>query len=179
MNTIINPIRGKVARILNIRQFIMNIGSDDGVELGMCFSVMDEDGLDVIDPDTKENLGSMDIMKVMVRVTQLQPKLSVGSTFRFRRENKGGHGGPLISSAALSDLFTPPKLVTIYETLEGKEYKKPKTLKEEDSVVSVGDVVVQVPTPKSNEIKGGKFPFQGSLEKSTMVLPAKKLDAEN
>ena len=35
------PIRGKVARILNSREMVINVGSDSGVAVGMRFEVMD------------------------------------------------------------------------------------------------------------------------------------------
>ena len=45
------PIRGKVARILNSREMVINVGSDSGVAVGMRFEVMDAKGEDILDPD--------------------------------------------------------------------------------------------------------------------------------
>ena len=35
------PLRGKVARILNSRELVINIGEQEGVEIGMLFDVLD------------------------------------------------------------------------------------------------------------------------------------------
>jgi len=53
------PIRGKVARILNSRELAINVGSADGVDVGMYFDVLDPKGEDVKDPDSGEVLGSL------------------------------------------------------------------------------------------------------------------------
>ena len=49
-----DPIRGKVARILNSRDMVINVGSRSGVAVGMRFDVMDAKGEDIRDP-TPEN----------------------------------------------------------------------------------------------------------------------------
>ena len=49
------PIRGKVARVLNSREIAINLGSTNGVVVGMHFDVVDSKE-DIRDPDTKEVL---------------------------------------------------------------------------------------------------------------------------
>ena len=44
-------IEGKVAKVLNSRELIINKGTDDGVEIGMRFDVQGS-GLDILDPDS-------------------------------------------------------------------------------------------------------------------------------
>ena len=135
------PIRGKVAQVLNSREIAMNVGSADGVVTGMYFDIQEPES--ITDPDTEEVLGVIDRSKVRVRVTHVQERLSVASTYRKRRVNVGGVGGLTLSLDSVSQLLTPPKWVTKYETLKTDE-KTWEDLEEEESYVSTGDLVVQV-----------------------------------
>lgn len=135
-----NPIRGKVARVLNSRELALNIGSEHGVRDGMLFDVLDPKGEDIVDPDTGDVIGSLERSKVRVRVTSVQDKLSVASTFKKERVNIGGVG---IGTSSLSQLFLQPEYVTQYETLKTEE-KTWEDLSEEESYVKHGDPVVQV-----------------------------------
>ncbi len=133
-------IRGKVARVLNSREVALNVGLNNGVEVGMCFDILDAKGEDIKDPDTGKSLGCLDRPKVRVRVTKAQEKLSVASTSKTRRVNVGGLGPDLPS---FSRVLMPPEWVTEYETLKTEE-KTWEDLDEEESYVKVGDPVVQV-----------------------------------
>ena len=143
------PIRGKVARVLNKREIAINIGSDHGVTVDMYFDVMSAIETDIIDPDTGEVLGAIERPKVRVKITHTQEKLSVASTYKSELVNVGGTGtrASVILDAALSLSGTlahmPPNWVEKYETLEKKgETETP--LDEEESIVKTGDSVVQV-----------------------------------
>ncbi len=141
-----DPIRGKVARILNSREIAINIGSKRGVLVGMRFDVMDRTGADVTDPETGESLGSIERPKVRVEVSSVQERLSVARTYRKETVNVGGvgfSGGSVGAVGSLSQMLMPPKWVTTYETLKTRE-ETWEDLDEEDSYVKIGDPVVQV-----------------------------------
>ena len=131
-------IRGKVAKILNLRDVALNIGQKQGVELGMLFDILSTKGLDIEDPDTGEDLGSIELPKARVKISRVYDKVSVATTYRTERVNVGGVG--------LNALFQPPKWETRYETLKIKESfeRSGEDLDEHDSYVARGDVVVQV-----------------------------------
>ena len=135
------PIRGKVAQVLNSREIAINVGSAAGVAEGMFFDVLAVPK-DIRDPDTDEVLGVIDRKKVRVRVTKVQERLSVAATYRERRVNVGGVGF-LGVSASMSGLLKPPEWVTKYETLKTEE-KTWEELDEEESYVKTGDIVVQI-----------------------------------
>jgi hypothetical protein len=138
------PIRGKVARILNSREMVINVGAQSGVAVGMRFEVMDIKGEDIRDPDTGELLGSLERPKVRVEVSKVEERLSVASTYKQETVNVGGAGmGTAIGTYSLSGLFMPAKWETRYETLKTEE-KTWEDLEEEDSYVKTGDPVVQV-----------------------------------
>ncbi len=135
------PIRGKVAQVLNSREIAINIGSASGVSAGMYFDVLEPE--DIKDPDTDEKLGVIDRPKVRVRVSYVQEKMSVATTYKKKRVNVGGAGGFPVALDSVSQLLMPPKWVTKYETLKTEE-KTWEDLDEEDSYVNTGDLVVQV-----------------------------------
>ena len=58
------PIRGKIACVLNEREIAINVGTAKGVAVGMYFDVMHAEVEDIIDPDTDEVLGSMNARKL-------------------------------------------------------------------------------------------------------------------
>ncbi|HJP91231.1 MAG TPA: hypothetical protein VJ875_04700 [Pyrinomonadaceae bacterium] len=138
------PLRGKVARILNSTELVINLGSKDGVTVGMDFDVLDPKGEDIKDPDTGETLGSLQRPKVRVKIKSTQERLSVASTFRETQVNVGGRGPDWITpTVRLSDILLPPKYVNKQETLKTTE-KTWEDLDEKESYVKTGDPVVQV-----------------------------------
>ncbi len=136
------PIRGKIARILNKREIAINLGLAKGVTVGMYFDVIDANGENIEDPDTGEVLGSINIPKVRVRVKHAEEKLSIATTYRAEKMNIGGTGG-ISTLGPFARSLMPPEWVTKYETLE-KTAETPEPFSEEDSYVKIGDTVVQV-----------------------------------
>ena len=138
-----SPLRGKVARILDSRNLVINIGSQQGVIIGMYFDVMDPKGEDIRDPNTNEILGSIERPKVRIRIINVQDKLSVASTYKKKKVNIGGKGVAI--NLGFAEYLMPPKWVTKYETLKTDE-KTWEDLNEEESRVKSGDPVSQVTT---------------------------------
>ncbi len=132
------PIRGKVARVLNSREVALNKGLVDGIEIGMIFKILSHKGSEIIDPDTNELLGSVESEKSRVKITVVQDRVSVASTYRTRKINVGGSGPRFLTPR----LFEPPKWETRVETLKTDEAPR-EELEEEDSYVQVGDPAVQ------------------------------------
>ena len=138
------PIRGKIAAVLNEREIALNLGSAKGVSVGMYFDVMSLESGDIIDPDTKDVLGSIERPKVRVRVTEVQEKFSVASTYRSERVNVGGtFENKIFDMGPFARALMPPKWITKPETLKTSK-KILEALNEEDSYVQVGDPVRQV-----------------------------------
>ena len=132
-----SPIRGKVALVLSSREVAINKGSMDGVEIGMIFNIMVSKGTEIKDPDTGELLGSVELPKTMVKVTSVQDRVSVASTFRTNRVNVGGSG--LIN---IEHIFQPPRWEIRAETLKTEEAVRGE-LDEVDTFVKIGDPVVE------------------------------------
>ena len=139
MHSPTDPIRGKVARVLNAREVAINVGSGDGVEVGMIFKILSAKGSQITDPDTEEILGSVELEKTRVQVIMVQERIAVASTYRSKKVNVGGTGP---SFGAL--LFEPPKWETRVETLKIDEaINVREELDEEDAYVYRGDPVLQ------------------------------------
>lgn len=136
----VKPIRGKIARVLSAREVVINKGADSGVEIGMVFKILSTKGSEIKDPDTGEALGSVDLVKTSVKITEVQERIAVASTYRSRRVNVGGSG--LGSGLFPARLFEPPKWETRLETLKIDD-DAIEELDEEDSFVKTGDLVVQ------------------------------------
>ena len=130
-------LRGKVAAVLNERELVVNLGSENGVAEGMKLKVMEPER-EILDPDTGEFLGRFDREKVRVKVAEVNPKYSVGRTYETYVINLG------------SDSFA-----SVFSGGRGREARRVRTLRpnnesnllpmdETDSFVNIGDPVVLV-----------------------------------
>ena len=138
MNHSDEPIRGSVARVLSSREVAINRGSDHGVEVGMIFKILSQKGSQITDPDTDEELGSVELEKIRVKVTDVQERIAVASTYRSHKVNVGGTG-----IGFGSRMFEPPKWETRAETLKIDDAIR-EELSERDTFVYRGDPVLQV-----------------------------------
>ena len=75
--------RIKVASILDDFTVVLNCGAEDGVEKNQKFTVFSL-GNEIFDPDTKESLGFIEIVKGTGVVTHVQPHMCtiVSDTFK-------------------------------------------------------------------------------------------------
>jgi hypothetical protein len=75
-------IEGKVAQLLSARELVINRGAEAGVKVGMRFAVLDSNAPEVVDPETGQSLGKVDVAKTLVKVVRIFPHMSVARTFR-------------------------------------------------------------------------------------------------
>lgn len=137
-----NPLAGKVAALVNTRELVINIGSSDGVEVGMIFSVLSGNPIKILDPDTSEEIGEIDREKVRVKAIEVKPKMSICKT--YKTYTVGGFG----MLAALEPTFGLGQARrTVVETLKMEDAKLPPPLTPEESYVKIGDRVSQVIEP--------------------------------
>ncbi len=127
-------IRGRVAAILSKREVVLNVGTDAGVEPGMRFVILNETGVTVTDPETGEEIGTVEVPKHVVKVVRVDgPRLSVARTFRMIK-GRPGLAGP--------NLFGPtPDRVETLQVEEGATIKE--DLEEEGALVRIGDKAVE------------------------------------
>jgi len=127
-------IRGKVAAILSQRELVLNVGMEDGVEIGDKFVILNSKGIDVTDPDSGEVLGTVEVPKTVVKVVRVDgPHLSVARTFRTLK------GSPGFFAAASAISGTPSRTETL-DIASGSSLKA--ELSEGDSYIKRGDVAL-------------------------------------
>ena len=66
----------KVVKVIDEFTLVINIGSDDEIEKGQRFLVYSISPDDIIDPDTNESLGKLEIVKGTGTVTHVQEKMA-------------------------------------------------------------------------------------------------------
>ena len=67
MTTQKEPIRGKIAKVLNSREVALNVGAEQGVAPGMRFRILSLAGDEIRDPDSGAVLGNVRRPKAIVR----------------------------------------------------------------------------------------------------------------
>lgn len=136
-------VEGKVASILNEREVVLTVGEEHGVQIGMQFNILYPGGISIPDPDNPNTIiDSIEWPKTQVKVIQVYPKLAVARTFRtITTPSKGSVG---FAALAASMSYTPE--TTTVETLRTDGAFAAKEIDPRDSLVKVGDPVVQVST---------------------------------
>ena len=140
-------IEGKVATILNTRELTINRGSLDGVEAGTRFKIVDENAA-VIDPDTKEELGTISREKIRVKVVDVQPRFSIASTYETYQIEEHIPGRSLSGQSSfghpLVRLPQTTRTVTKVRTLASDSETLLEPYDVSKGFVKVGDKAVQV-----------------------------------
>ncbi|WP_119067501.1 hypothetical protein [Rubrobacter indicoceani] len=86
------PIQGKVAKILQNSEIVINRGRLDSVRPGMTFEVFSEGGEEVWDPDTGETLGTVEEIKAHAEVTEVKDRLAVAKLRMSQQDQLGAAG---------------------------------------------------------------------------------------
>lgn len=131
-----DPITGRVAKVLNSRELVINRGATHGVRVGMKFQVLDATAHAIEDPETGEALGSVERPKLEVKIATVDDRLAVATTFHERRVKVGG-------GVNIGGMFEPPRYETRPQTLKTDEHTW-EDLDESESFVKTGDPVRQM-----------------------------------
>lgn len=145
-------LEGKVAEILDSRNLVINIGKEDEVEVGMYFKVLDPKGENIKDPDTGDVIGSIKRPKRYVKIKDVKENLSLAKTYKKYTVNVGGTGLDLEAAGKFAESLMPPKYKERYETLKAEE-KAWEDIDEEESLINIGDPVVQLTSEEVKEEK--------------------------
>lgn len=79
------PIEGKIVRILDHNNIVINKGRQDGVKEDMPFVIFVPCADEIIDPDTRESLGRLEIVKGYIEASHVQERI----TTCVARKSKG------------------------------------------------------------------------------------------
>ena len=66
----------KIIKIIDAYSIVINGGSNDDLILGTQLEIFAK-GEEIIDPDTKESLGTLDLVKERIEITTILPKMSI------------------------------------------------------------------------------------------------------
>lgn len=92
-------LRGKVALVISDREAAINLGEEDGVEVGDRFAILASELVPVHDPDSGEELGQVEYAKAVVKVVRVTgPHLSTVRTFRTIKGRPGVFGSSFSST---------------------------------------------------------------------------------
>lgn len=125
-------IEGRVARVLNDQELIINRGRKDGVTRGMHFDVLrGESPVKIVDPETGEALGVLDRPKAVIRVSEVHEKFALCEPYEVLEI-----GG---SRVAPADFFAPRRRTPA--SFKGRDVEI--AISEDESIIKVGDRVRQ------------------------------------
>ena len=123
---------GKVVKIINEYTIVINKGDRDGVKNGQRFLIYDY-AEEIIDPDTKDSLGMLEIVRGTGKVTHLQEaiatissdmKTSPGRSIRrINRTSIGGVWGRMLGPEEVEE--TLPANVISFEGVKVGDHAKP------------------------------------------------------
>lgn len=88
----LQPVEGKVAKILDEYNIVINLGWKDGLADGMNVVVFATGGEEVKDPNTGESLGSLELVKAYLKVAHVQERCSICAAEPVKKagEEEGG-----------------------------------------------------------------------------------------
>lgn len=127
------PIRGKIAYVLDNGDIVINVGRAHGVRQGMRFDVIDDNNLEIRDPDTREVIGSLEVSKIKVEVIDIQEKISVATPHLPGERRVGDSYRISIPLGPFARSLMPPSWVA-EDTISKSE---------KDSDVEIGNSVVE------------------------------------
>jgi hypothetical protein len=129
-------MKTKVVKILSETEVVLGGGSTSGIQEGMEF-VIYEDGDEIIDPETKESLGTLEVVKGYVTIVNVQPKLSIAKTHSrtITRTKRVPHG--IAAWVAMTSGYREEEFEV--ERIEKLRVEKPDPIYEKQLIVRVGD----------------------------------------
>ena len=93
----------KIIKVIDDYKVVINKGSLDGIKYGQSFLIYKEDE-ELFDPDTKESLGFLEIVKGKGKIVHLQPKISTieSTSKKIIKTNRGiMFGGTVVTEEDL------------------------------------------------------------------------------
>ena len=128
-------IQGKVARILNDRDLVINRGSGSDVKVGMIF-VINEPTIEITDPDSGMPLGSVAREKIRVKIYETAENFSIGKTYET------------YVSESLGISFPGLRAPTKVRTLRVDQSATSVSFSDDEGIalVNVGDTVIEIGT---------------------------------
>lgn len=126
----------RVIRIIDDTSLVVNCGLEDGVKKGDKMQICGV-GATIVDPETKEELGHLDIVKAKLNVSEVYEKMSVCET-------------PYVSTYFSTLLSTP----LFNSTQEKMDVEPTEILGDGDKTIRVGDIAKLIKIQKIEDKAG-------------------------
>ena len=106
-----------IAKIISTKQIVVNAGSNDGLKVGDKLEIIDKFGDEpIVDPDTGESLGTLDLIKGTVIVSKVYPHMAIADSPKvsplLQAMRPGLLSSPLYGSSYQEDLNVDPSQIT-------------------------------------------------------------------
>lgn len=124
---------------------IINAGKKDNIEVGDEFQILDTKGSEVVDPDTNETIGYLDLIKATVKVTELHDRMCICSSRYLVSDNSILSG---ISLSAKTSLMGSLGAVTEQEKLNVDLTQVTGGKRKSNEKIRLGDTVRLIKTTK-------------------------------
>lgn len=128
-------IAGKVAKILDESNLIINVGSTQGVQQGMRLIVF-APGDEVVDPDSGESLGTWEAVKGEIVANHVQERISICAAPPTQNEDESDPTTRTLSAAMIADHMRTGGVQSKLNVNKGQIDGMPKV-----GPISVGDPV--------------------------------------
>lgn len=120
----------KVVKIVSDHEIVINAGSEDFISKGQDLEIFTP-GEEVIDPETKESLGTLDNIKATVEVVNLYPKMCLCMNIQYEKKKSPFDSLPILQNNE--------KKVIKRLNIDSTEISG--GLDKEDSKIRIGDLV--------------------------------------
>ena len=104
----INQIEGKIVKILDECQIVINKGCRDGVIVNSSFVIFSISSEEINDPETGENLGKLEIVKGYVNAFHIQDRVTICTSVKIqgKEDNKTEPATQTLSGAMMVECMT-------------------------------------------------------------------------
>lgn len=127
----------KIVKVIDSYTIVINAGTNKGVAVGKTMLVVGL-GEDIIDPDTSESLGQLEIVRGRGRVTHVQERMATLRSSEFEKQPDIKEIKKISSSgkSAIAAMFGPQETVT-------ESIKPAEPVSKPFVSVQVGDYVIK------------------------------------
>ncbi|WP_162256557.1 FlgT C-terminal domain-containing protein [Companilactobacillus futsaii] len=136
----------RIAKIIDTASVVINAGEDNGIKKGDKFQIIGKKGVEVLDPETGESLGTLDDLKATVIASEIYPHMTIansemheipgiGSSEMFNAESFQNALG-----TSQMDIF---KKRYVHDRLNVDKSQITGSFKKSNKPIQIGDLVVK------------------------------------
>lgn len=105
----------KVSKVVDDYTLVLNRGSKDGIENNFRFLIY-EIGEEIFDPDTKEPLGKLEVIKGIGKVTHLQEKMCTITSDQYEKSSSKTISRPILGFLNMEQVYYNEKVKLSFDS---------------------------------------------------------------